>query len=157
MVKTFYFKFTVQKKDEEQSLNRCDVIGSQRNLLGYENKCTRLWNPKYGKISIMESGILGFGIRNTAQGIRNPSNNWNQNPSSTDKYWNPVPGIRNPQRGIQNPRLSQFFLLRMKLVQCSSRKQPTFRDATHWFPREMTSEKRAQKFHTDDVSPSRSG
>ena len=22
----------------------------------------------------------------------------------------------------------------------------------HWFPREMTSEKRAQKFHTDDVS-----
>ena len=22
----------------------------------------------------------------------------------------------------------------------------------HWFPRQMTSEKRAQKFHTDDVS-----
>ena len=29
-----------------------------------------------------------------------------QNPSSTDKDWNPVPGIRNPYRGIQNPRLS---------------------------------------------------
>ena len=29
-----------------------------------------------------------------------------QNPSSTDKYWNPVPGIRNPQRGVQNLRLS---------------------------------------------------
>ena len=29
-----------------------------------------------------------------------------QNPSSTNKDWNPVPGIRNPQRGIQNPRLS---------------------------------------------------
>ena len=28
-----------------------------------------------------------------------------QNPSSTDKYGNPVPGIRNPQRGFQNPRL----------------------------------------------------
>ena len=27
----------------------------------------------------------------------------------------------------------------------------------HWFPREMTSEKRAQKFHTDDASPPRSG
>ena len=26
-----------------------------------------------------------------------------QNPSFTDKYWNPVPGIRNPWRGIQNP------------------------------------------------------
>ena len=34
----------------------------------------------------------------------------------------------------------------------SLRKQPTFRDATRWFPREMTSEKRAQKFHTDDAS-----
>ena len=30
---------------------------------------------------------------------------------------------------------------------CSLRKQPTFLD--HWFPREITSEKRAQKFHTD--------
>ena len=29
-----------------------------------------------------------------------------QNPSSTDKYWNPVPVIQNPQRGIQNPRLA---------------------------------------------------
>ena len=26
--------------------------------------------------------------------------------SSTDKDWNAVPGIRNPRRGIQNPRLS---------------------------------------------------
>ena len=29
-----------------------------------------------------------------------------QNPSSTDKNWNPVRGIRNPRRAIQNPRLS---------------------------------------------------
>ena len=33
-----------------------------------------------------------------------------QNSSSTDKNWNPVPGIRNPQRGIQNPRLSWISL-----------------------------------------------
>ena len=47
-----------------------------------------LWNPEsWG----LESGILlTIGI---------------QNPSSTDKYGNPVPGIRNPQRGFQNPRL----------------------------------------------------
>ena len=53
----------------------------------------------------MESRILGFGIRNTAQGIRIPLTIETPNPSSTDKYkyWNPVPGIRNPQRGIQNP------------------------------------------------------
>ena len=44
------------------------------------------------------SGTLGFGIRNTAQGIRNKS--------FTKKDLNPVPGIRNPQPGIKNPRLS---------------------------------------------------
>ena len=26
---------------------------------------------------VLESGILGFGIRNTAQGIRKPTDNWN--------------------------------------------------------------------------------
>ncbi|CAH3020418.1 unnamed protein product [Porites evermanni] len=29
-----------------------------------------------------------------------------KNPSSSDKVRNPVPGIRNQRRGIQNPRLS---------------------------------------------------
>ena len=29
-----------------------------------------------------------------------------QNKSSTDRDWNPVPVIRNPQCGVQNPRLS---------------------------------------------------
>ena len=55
----------------------------------------------------MESGILGIEIRNTAQGVRNPTNDYLQSPRFIDKDWNPVPGIRNPQRGIQNPsRLS---------------------------------------------------
>ena len=63
-------------------------------------------NPESQEILLMESGILSFGIRNTDQGIWNPNND--RNPefySFTEKYWNPVPGIRNPQRGIQNPRL----------------------------------------------------
>ena len=34
-------------------------------------------NPETGKILLMESGIPGFGIRNTAHGIRNPTNDWN--------------------------------------------------------------------------------
>lgn len=44
---------------------------------------------------IVESGILGFGIRNPSQGIiRDPANDWNPDPSSTDKNpesttWNP--------------------------------------------------------------------
>ena len=46
----------------------------------------------------MESGILGFGIRKTALGI--------QNPSTTDKDWNQVPGFWNPWHRIQNPKLS---------------------------------------------------
>ena len=54
-----------------------------------------LWNRESGK-QLKESGIpLTIGI---------------QNPSSTDKDWNPVPGIRNPRRGIQNPRLSWISL-----------------------------------------------
>ena len=36
-----------------------------------------LWNPESRKILLMESGILGFRIRNTAEGIRNPTNDWN--------------------------------------------------------------------------------
>ena len=43
----------------------------------------------------MESGISST----------NPESHLIQNPSSTDKHWNAVPGIRNPQRGIHNPRL----------------------------------------------------
>ena len=52
---------------------------------------------------LVESGILGFGIQNTAQGIRNPT-----------KDWNPVAGIRNPRHGIQNPRLSWIPLQEAK-------------------------------------------
>ena len=61
-----------------------------------ENFC--LWNPESVELLLVNSGILGFGIPNAAQGI--------QNPSFTDKDWNPVPGILNPCQGIQNPRLS---------------------------------------------------
>ena len=61
-----------------------------------ENFC--LWNPESVEVLLVNSGILGFGIPNAAQGI--------QNPSFTDKDWNPVPGILNPCQGIQNTRLS---------------------------------------------------
>ena len=57
--------------------------------------------PESGKFFLVKSGILGFGIRNTAQGIPNPTTDW-----VSLTVWNPVPGTRNPRRGIQNPRLS---------------------------------------------------
>ena len=60
-----------------------------------------LWNPASGKNFLLEFGILGFGIRNTAQGIQNPTNNkhlesiihWQRLEYSTwipeSKAWNP--------------------------------------------------------------------
>ena len=53
----------------------------------------------------MESEILGFGLRNTAQGIQNPTNDWN--PESKfhwqileSSIWNI---IRNPESTAWNP------------------------------------------------------
>ena len=82
--------------------------------------CKIIWIPDSRKLLLLESKILGFGIRNTAQGIRNPTDDWNpessstdkdpesstwesgipltigiQNPCSTNKDWNPVSG--NPE------------------------------------------------------------
>ena len=37
----------------------------------------RLWNLESGNILLMESEIGGFGIQNTAQGIWNPTTDWN--------------------------------------------------------------------------------
>ena len=84
----------------------CAIQGPVLNL----TLCKRgIWFLESGKFLLVEFGILGFRIQNTAQesgialGI--------QNPSSTDKRWNRVPGIRNPWRGFQNPRLSRIPLL----------------------------------------------
>ena len=55
-----------------------------------------------GKLFV-ESGILGFGIRiQLTIGI--------QNPSSTDKDWDPVPGIRNPRVESSIDVLSEFHV-----------------------------------------------
>ena len=36
-----------------------------------------IWIPEPGEFLLVESGILGFGIRNTTQGIQNLTNIWN--------------------------------------------------------------------------------
>ena len=69
---------------------------------------------------ILESWALESGIHLKESGI--PLTIGTQNPSSTDKYWNPVPGIRNPRRGIQNPRQSWTPLHRSKHGRRSGRK-----------------------------------
>ena len=37
-----------------------------------------LWNPESRKILPLESGMLDFIIRNTGQGVRSLSNDWNR-------------------------------------------------------------------------------
>ena len=74
-----------------------------------------LWNQESRKFLFVESEILGFRKRNTAQGIRNPLMIAIGNPLPNfhwQRIWNPVSGIRNPRRGIQNLRLSGFHYLR---------------------------------------------
>ena len=61
--------------------------------------CKGIQIPESGKILLMESGM-----QLQESGI--PLTIVIQNPSSTDKYWNPVPRIRNPQCEIRNTRLS---------------------------------------------------
>ena len=53
-----------------------------------------------GKFLLVKSGILGIWIRNTAHGIRNPSNDWNPESKFTDRDWNPVTGNQNPRLSL---------------------------------------------------------
>ena len=69
-----------------------------------------IWIPESEKILLVESRILGFGIRNTAQGIQNSTTDYNPEPKL---HWIPVPRIQYPGRGIQNLRLSLLSLLEM--------------------------------------------
>ena len=68
--------------------------------------------PESKKFLLVESGILGFWIRNTAQGIRNPTNNWN--PESKFHWqrlesstWNPESTEWNPESKIVLDSLSK--------------------------------------------------
>ena len=53
-------------------ITKSKVISSSH---GTEGKSGRF--PKSGNLLLVKSGHLGFDIRNTAQAIRNPANNWN--------------------------------------------------------------------------------
>ena len=64
-----------------------------------------LWNPESGKICLWN---LSFWVLESEIQLKESAidllNIGIQNPSSIDKYLNPVSGIRSPRRGIQNPR-----------------------------------------------------
>ena len=88
-------KFNIQYK------HQCNVGSAACKAKGIripdsEKFC--FWNAESGKILLVESRTMGFGIRNTAQGIHNHTNDWNpeiQVPPTRD--WNCRPGIRNPE------------------------------------------------------------
>ena len=56
---------------------------SDEGVVSCQLKLKNLWQGI--RISFGIRKIFAFGIRNTAQGIRNPTNDWNSDPSSTDK------------------------------------------------------------------------
>ena len=71
--------------------------------------------PVKGNLDSGNWEIVARGIRNRNPRLKNPENNSRnsnpktmgiRNPSSTDKDWNPVRGIRNPRLEVHNPRLS---------------------------------------------------
>ena len=67
--------------------------------------------PESRKFLLVESEILGFGIRNAAQEIRNPFEHWTEESKvNWQRIRNPVPGIRNPRCGTQNARRSWISL-----------------------------------------------
>ena len=79
--------------------------------------CRGVRIPESRKFLLVESWILGFGIRTTAQGSRGiPLTIEIRNPNLNEKVRNPLPGIRNPLRRIQNPRLSWIPLYGAKEV-----------------------------------------
>ena len=78
--------------------NYCFEIPDECHIASQNYKGIR--TPGVEKLLLVESEILGFGIRNTTQKIRNPTTHWI--PESTFHG----PKIRNPQRVIQDVTLS---------------------------------------------------
>ena len=76
-------------------------------------KCS--WCVKSGIREIQEmcSGILGYGIRNTAKRIRSPTNHWNPESSSS----NPESMVRNPESKTVLDSLAWSY---MNMVHCHS-------------------------------------
>ena len=60
------------------SSSTCRVAQKASTRTRFAPSRMRILNPESEKIVLAESGIFrGFGIRNAAQGIRNPTNDWN--------------------------------------------------------------------------------
>ena len=61
--------------------------------------CKRVRIPQTGKFLLVESEILGLGIRNTTQRIRNPTKDWN--PESKFHWQNEINNLESGIRGVK--------------------------------------------------------
>ena len=91
-----------------QTVSKVSLHVRKSRFRSPRNHCLR--NPESGKLflEVPKSEALESGIR--LEGSRIPLTIGIWNPNSTDKVRNPVLGIRNRQRGIQNPTLSWISL-----------------------------------------------
>ena len=67
------------------------------------------------------------------------------------------PGIADAESQTQIAQPVSRFEVSFQCIKEQPEKTADITRRHHWFPREMTSEKRVQKFHTDDVSLGISG
>ena len=88
-----------------------------------ESGTFRLWNPESGKFCLCDpdSWALESGIQLKESGIPLTMESRIQ---VTLKEWNPVPGIRYPRRGIQNPGLTLIALHGTNQLSRTSIKRP---------------------------------
>ena len=94
--------------------NRIFALSGSRSLLAL---CKEIHIPESKEFLPVESGILGFEIRNSAQGIRNPTTDWN--PESKfhcqrleSSTWNLESGAWNPGSRTVLDSLTWMALLR---------------------------------------------
>ena len=64
---------TADDKEKRRRLNR----PSKRIRMKESRKFLLVVETRMGVSFLVETGILGFAIRETAEGIRNPTNDWN--------------------------------------------------------------------------------
>ena len=70
-------------------------LGRDCRRLLFSLRVEEIWITDSGKYFLVKSGILGFGIRNTAQRIWNPTKDWN--PESKFYQQRPESRAKNPE------------------------------------------------------------
>ena len=96
-VKKTWAKETSWRGQTNKQTNKRDIVMER-----FSNKNRKgIGIAESGKFLLVESGILGFGIRNTAQGTWNHTNDWN---SKSKFHWQRLESSRwNPESAVCNP------------------------------------------------------